>query len=196
MIAEATRIPEVKLLRMRRHCDERGFFSEIYSRRALADAGIDSDFVQDNHSFSDPPGVVRGLHFQIPPFAQDKLVRVVRGAIFDVAVDLRHRSPTLGRHVAQIIRAEDWMQLFIPAGFAHGFCTLEPQTEVLYKVTAYYSPAHERGLRWNDPELDIAWPVATDAAILSDKDRRHPTLAALPVHFRYQSNLVRLRAAP
>ena len=196
MIAEPTRIPEVKLLRMRRHCDERGFFSEIYSRRALADAGIDSDFVQDNHSFSDPPGVVRGLHFQIPPFAQDKLVRVVRGAIFDVAVDLRQGSPTRGRHVAQIIRAEDWMQLFIPAGFAHGFCTLEPQTEVLYKVTAYYSPAHERGLRWNDPELDIAWPVATDAAILSDKDRRHPTLAALPVHFRYQSNLVRLRAAP
>lgn len=196
MIAESTRIPEVKLLRMRRYRDERGFFSETYSRRALAEAGIDSDFVQDNHSFSDPRGVVRGLHFQIPPFAQDKLVRVVQGAIFDVAVDLRHRSPTYGRHVAQIIRAEEWTQIFIPAGFAHGFCTLEPHTEVLYKVNAYYSPAHDRGLLWNDPALEIAWPVDADAALLSDKDRGHPSLAALPVHFRYRSNLVPLRAAP
>ena len=196
MNAEPTRIPEVKLLRMRRYRDERGFFSETYSRRTLAEVGIDSDFVQDNHSFSDPPGVVRGLHFQIPPFAQDKLVRVVRGAIFDVAVDLRHRSPTFGRHVAQIIRAEDWTQMFIPAGFAHGFCTLEPETEVLYKVNAYYSPTHDRGLRWNDPALEIAWPVDAEGALLSDKDRRHPVLAALPVHFHYRSNLVPLRVAP
>lgn len=196
MIVEPTRIPEVKLLRMRQYRDERGFFSETYSRRALADAGIDSDFVQDNHSFSDPPGVIRGLHFQIPPFAQDKLIRVVRGAIFDVAVDLRYRSPTYGQHVAQIIRADDWTQIFIPIGFAHGFCTLEPETEVFYKVNAYYSPAHDRGLRWDDPELSIDWPFGTHEAILSDKDRRHPALTALPVHFRYQSNLVPLRATP
>jgi dTDP-4-dehydrorhamnose 3,5-epimerase len=196
MIVEPTRIPEVKLLRMRRYRDERGYFSETYSRRALADVGIDSEFVQDNHSFSNPSGVIRGLHFQIPPFAQDKLVRVVRGAIFDVAVDLRHRSPTYGQHVTQVIHADDWMQIFIPIGFAHGFCTLEPETEVLYKVNAYYSPAHDRGLRWDDSELGIDWPVETHEAILSEKDRRHPVLAALPVHFRYQSNLVSLRAAP
>jgi len=196
MIVEPTRIPEVKLLRMRCHRDERGFFSETYSRRALAEAGIDRDFVQDNYSFSEARGVIRGLHFQISPFAQDKLVRVVRGAIFDVAVDLRHRSPTFGQHVAQVIRAEDWAQLFIPVGFAHGFCTLEPETEVLYKVSAYYSPAHDRGLCWNDPELGIDWPVEPHEAILSEKDRRHPALAALPVHFHYRSNLVPLRAAP
>lgn len=196
MIVEPTRIPDIKLLRMRRHRDARGFFSEIYSRRALANAGIDSEFVQDNHSFSEQRGVIRGLHFQIPPFAQDKLVRVVRGAIFDVAVDLRQRSPTYGQHVAQIIRADDWMQIFIPIGFAHGFCTLEPDTEVLYKVNDYYSPAHDRGLRWDDAALGIAWPVEAPDAILSEKDRRHPLLADLPGYFNYRSNLVPLRVAP
>ncbi len=196
MIVQATRIPEVKLLRMQRHRDERGFFSETYSHRALADIGVRDEFVQDNHSFSKPRHVVRGLHFQIPPFAQDKLVRVIRGAIFDVAVDLRHRSPSYGQHVAQIIRADDWMQILVPIGFAHGFCTLEPETEVLYKVNAYYSPAHDRGLRWDDPALGIAWPVAAQEAVLSEKDRRHPSLAELPTYFRYQSNLVALRATP
>ena len=194
MIVEPTRIPEVKLLRMRQHRDERGFFSETYSRRSLADIGIDSDFVQDNHSFSEPRGVIRGLHFQIPPFAQDKLIRVVRGAIFDVAVDLRHGSPSYGQHVAQIIRADDWTQLFVPAGFAHGFCTIEPETEVLYKVNAYFAPRHDRGLRWDDPALAITWPVEAHEAILSEKDRHHPALASLPVHFRYRSKLVPLRA--
>jgi dTDP-4-dehydrorhamnose 3,5-epimerase len=194
VIVEPTRLPDVKLLRMRQHRDERGFFSETYSRRSLANIGIDSDFVQDNHSFSEPRGVIRGLHFQISPFAQDKLVRVVRGAIFDVAVDLRHGSPSYGQHVAQIIRADDWTQLYVPSGFAHGFCTLEPATEVLYKVNAYYAPAYDRGLRWDDPALAIVWPVAPHEAILSEKDRRHPTLASLPVHFRYRSKLVPLRA--
>lgn len=194
MIVEPTCLPDVKLLRMRQHRDERGFFSETYSRRSLADIGIDSDFVQDNHSFSEPRGVIRGLHFQIPPFAQDKLVRVVRGAIFDVAVDLRHGSPSYGQHVAQIIRADDWTQLFVPVGFAHGFSTLEPATEVLYKVSAYYAPAYDRGLRWDDPALAIAWPVAPHQAILSEKDRHHPTLASLPVHFHFRSKLVSLRA--
>lgn len=195
IVVQPTNIPEVKLLRMQRHRDERGFFSEIYSRRALEEVGIDCDFVQDNHSFSGPYGVIRGLHFQLPPFAQDKLVRVVRGAIFDVAVDLRHASPTYGQHVAQIIRADDWMQMFIPIGFAHGFCTIEPETEVLYKVNAYYSPAHDRGLRWSDPRLGISWPVDPAKAILSDKDRRHPTLAELPIHFRYERKLIALGAA-
>lgn len=195
MIVERTSISDVKLLRTRRYSDERGFFSETFSRRALEDAGIDGDFLQDNHSFSGPCHVVRGLHFQIPPFAQNKLVRVVRGAILDVAVDLRHLSPTYGRHVTQLIRAEDWAQLFIPTGFAHGFCTLQPKTEVLYKVSAYYSPAHERGIRWDDPKLGIAWPVVSGDAVLSDKDRRLPTLAELPVHFRYEHDLAALDTA-
>ncbi len=184
MIVAPTKIPDVKLLKMRRYPDARGFFSEIFSRRGLEEFGIDCEFVQDNHSFSAFRGVVRGLHFQIPPFAQDKLVRVIRGAILDIAVDLRQRSPTYGRHVAQRLRAEDWTQLFVPAGFAHGFCTLAPETEVLYKVSAYYSPAHERGIRWDDPRLGIDWPVAADEALLSEKDRRLPTMAELPVYFR------------
>ncbi|MBV8651665.1 MAG: dTDP-4-dehydrorhamnose 3,5-epimerase [Alphaproteobacteria bacterium] len=185
MIVEPTLIPDVKLLRMRRHGDARGFFCETYSRRDLHEAGITSDFVQDNHSLSRPRGVLRGLHFQIPPFEQDKLVRVTRGAILDVAVDLRHGSPTFGRHVAAVIAAAEATQLFVPAGFAHGFCTLEEDTEVLYKVSAYYAPQHERGLAFDDPALAIDWPVAATAAILSDKDRHHPRLAALPRLFRY-----------
>jgi dTDP-4-dehydrorhamnose 3,5-epimerase len=185
MFVDPTSIPDVKLLCMRRHGDERGFFCETYSRRALRAAGITCDFVQDNHSLSRPRGVVRGLHFQIPPYEQDKLVRVTRGAILDVAVDLRHGSPTFGRHVTAVITAAEATQLFVPAGFAHGFCTLEEDTEVLYKVSAYYAPAHDRGLAWDDPALAIDWPVEPDAAILSDKDRRHPGLAALPEIFRY-----------
>ena len=195
MMIEHTRIPDVKLLHMRRHRDVRGFFSETFSRRTLANAGIDCEFVQDNHSFSGPRGVVRGLHFQIAPFAQDKLVRVIRGAILDVAVDLRQHSPTYGQHVRQFIRAEDWMQLFIPTGFAHGFCTLEPDTEVLYKVSAYYSPVHDRGLRWDDPQLGIDWPIAADEALVSDKDRGLPRFADLPVHFRYTPAVVSLGVA-
>jgi dTDP-4-dehydrorhamnose 3,5-epimerase len=195
MMVVPTRIPEVKLLHMKRYRDERGFFSETYSRRALAAARLDRDFVQDNHSLSVPSGVVRGLHFQIPPFEQDKLVRVIRGAILDVAVDLRCGSPTYGQHIAEIIRAEDWVQIFIPAGFAHGFCTLAPETEVLYKVSAHYAPAHDRGLLWDDPALGIAWPLGPDEAILSDKDRRHPRLAELPPHFRYVPEAPELQVA-
>jgi dTDP-4-dehydrorhamnose 3,5-epimerase len=195
MIVESMRIPEVKLIHMKRHSDARGFFGETFSRRELRDAGIVHDFVQDNHSLSRPPGVIRGLHFQIPPFHQDKLVRVTRGAIIDVAVDLRHGSPTFRRHVAALIRADDWTQIFVPAGFAHGFCTLEPDTEVLYKVSAYYSPAHDRGLLWNDPALGIEWPAGPEEAILSDKDRCHPTLAELPRFFRYAPAFAALEGA-
>lgn len=178
-------IPGVVAISPQIHRDGRGFFSETYSARSFADAGIAVSFVQDNHSHSVAPGVVRGLHFQTDPHAQDKLVRVVRGSIFDVAVDIRKGSPTFGRHVAVTLSAENWSQLWIPKGFAHGFCTLEPNTEVIYKVTGYYSVECDRGLAWDDPALGIDWPVAPTAAVLSDKDRRHPVLKDLPAYFVY-----------
>jgi len=172
-------IPDVKIIRAKKFGDHRGFFSETYSKRVFDAAGLALDFVQDNQSLSAEVGTVRGLHFQLPPFAQDKLLRVTKGAVFDVAVDIRRGSPTFGRHVSAVISAEEWNQILIPIGFAHGFCTLEPDTEVLYKVTNFYSPQHDRGLLWNDPELGIDWPVAADKARLSDKDRKHPRLAEL-----------------
>jgi dTDP-4-dehydrorhamnose 3,5-epimerase len=178
-----TPIPDVKVLLPKKHGDNRGFFSEIYSRKAFAAAGIDADFVQDNHSLSAEAGVLRGLHFQLPPMAQAKLLRVVRGAILDVAVDIRRSSPTFGKSVAEVISAENWKQIFIPAGFAHGFRTLEPNTEVIYKVTAFYSPEHDRGIRWNDPALGIDWGISEAQAILSDRDRKHPMLANAPELF-------------
>ncbi|MEL6209765.1 MAG: dTDP-4-dehydrorhamnose 3,5-epimerase, partial [Pseudomonadota bacterium] len=152
---EALAIPEVRVIRPRKFGDHRGFFSETYNRRAFAEAGIDLDFVQDNHSLSGEVGTIRGLHYQSPPFAQDKLVRVVRGAILDVAVDIRRGSPTFGQHVAAKITAEDWNQILVPVGFAHGFVTLEPGTEVIYKVTNYYAPDCDHGILWNDPALAI-----------------------------------------
>ena len=179
----ATAIPEVKEVRPVRHQDPRGFFAEIYREDRLRDAGIDVTFVQENHSLSVERGVVRGLHFQIPPMAQAKLVRVAAGAILDVAVDIRRGSQTWGRHVAVVLSAAAGNQLYVPEGFAHGFCTLEPNSEVIYKVNRYYSPAHDFGLAWNDPALAIAWPVGADTAILSDKDRRQPLLADLPAYF-------------
>jgi dTDP-4-dehydrorhamnose 3,5-epimerase len=183
MQISATEIPDVLLLKPVRHSDARGFFSEVFREDALKGAGIELRFVQDNHSLSVEKGVVRGLHFQIPPVAQAKLVRVTAGAIFDVAVDLRRRSPTFGRHAAVVLSAKEWNQIFVPAGFAHGFCTLEPNTEVLYKVDRYYSSEHDRGLLWNDPALGIAWPVSAAEARVSDRDRRHPPLAELPPYF-------------
>ncbi len=170
-------IPDVKVIVPDRFGDDRGFFSETYSRRVMADAGIEEEFVQDNHSLSAVVGTVRGLHYQLPPFAQAKLVRVIRGAVVDVAVDIRRGSPTFGQHVAVTLSAAAWNQIYVPAGFAHGFCTLEPDTEVVYKVTAYYSRAHDRGISWNDPQLGIAWPVESATAQLSDKDRNQPRLA-------------------
>ncbi|KAB1075357.1 dTDP-4-dehydrorhamnose 3,5-epimerase [Methylobacterium planeticum] len=178
-----TDIPAVKVVRPARFGDDRGWFSETYRADRLGQAGIDTAFVQDNQSFSAPVGTVRGLHFQLPPAAQAKLVRVLAGAILDVAVDLRRASPTYGRHVAVRLDAAGGDQLFVPAGFAHGFCTLEADTMVAYKVDAYYSPAHDRALLWNDPALAIAWPVTAETAILSGKDKLAPTLAALPETF-------------
>ena len=155
-----------------KHRDARGFFSETYNAQTLAEAGFDKPFVQDNHSLSRQKGVLRGLHFQTPPFAQDKLIRVLRGAILDVAVDLRKNSPSFGKSFAIELSADNWKQLLIPVGFAHAFYTLEPDTEVAYKVTAPYAPDHDAGLRWNDPDLAIAWP--SDTPILSDKDANLP----------------------
>jgi dTDP-4-dehydrorhamnose 3,5-epimerase len=187
MLVEPLAIPDVKRIVPKVLADPRGTFAETYSRRALAAAGIDAEFVQDNHSVSKAKGVVRGLHFQLPPHAQGKLVRVVRGAILDVALDLRQGSPTYGRHVSELLSAENGVQLWVPPGFAHGLCTLEPDTEVIYKLTAYYAPDCDRGLQWDDPALAIAWPVAVAEAILSDRDRAHPTLAELGVVFPQSS---------
>ena len=170
-----TEIPEVKLLEPKKFGDHRGFFSEVYSRKALRDLGIDLEFVQDNHSLSTQKGTVRALHYQLAPMAQDKLVRVVHGAILDVAVDIRKGSPTFGRHVSAVISAANWRQILVPIGFAHGFVTLEPDTQVIYKVTNYYSPQHERGILWNDPQLAIDWGIDARSATLSDRDTKHPT---------------------
>lgn len=183
MIVEETALAGVKIITPRKLGDNRGFFSETYNRQAFAAAGIPLEFVQDNQSLSAERGTTRGLHFQAPPFAQDKLVRVIRGAIFDVVVDLRASSPTFGQHVAVELSSANWRQLLIPIGFAHGFCTLEPDTEVLYKVTNYYSPSHDRGLAWNDEALGIAWPVTKESAILSERDRKHPLLRELTTPF-------------
>lgn len=170
-------IPGVRLVVPDRFGDDRGFFSETYSRRDFVAAGIPDEFVQDNHSLSAGVGTVRGLHYQTQPFAQGKLIRVARGAVFDVAVDLRRGSQTFGAHVQATLSAAGGQQLFVPTGFAHGFCTLEPDTEVVYKVTAYYSREHDRGIRWDDPALDIAWPVDRGSAVLSAKDIELPLLA-------------------
>ena len=167
----------IKLICPKIHRDERGFFSEAYSAPTLRPFGISTSFVQDNHSYSRAAGTVRGLHFQVPPFAQDKLVRVVRGKIIDVAVDLRRSSKTYGKHVAVELSAENWLQLLIPVGFAHAVFTLEPHTEVLYKVSAPYSKAHDAGLYWADPDLAIRWPIArTEDAVVSEKDHLLPKL--------------------
>ena len=176
-------IPEIKVLTPKKHGDSRGFFSEVYNRKALVEAGIEIDFVQDNHSFSKQKGTVRGLHFQTPPFAQDKLVRVVRGSVFDVAIDLRQNSANYGRHASVVLSAEAWNHILIPVGFAHGFMTLEPDTEVVYKVSNYYSPECDKGLLWNDPALGIRWPLPAEEAVLSDKDLGHPKLSELTSPF-------------
>lgn len=163
--------------------DARGFFSEVYNRKLFAELIGDIAFVQDNHSLSLQLGTIRGLHFQIPPFAQGKLVRVVHGAVVDVAVDIRRNSPTFGRHVSAILSAKNWRQMWIPVGFAHGFCTIEPNTEVIYKVTTYYSKSDERGIAWNDSDLGIQWPVDPGEAILTDRDREFPRLSEIQSYF-------------
>lgn len=165
------------LIETRRFTDARGFFSEVWKAASHAEIGITASFVQDNHSLSRPKGTVRGLHYQRPPTAQGKLVRCVRGAILDVAVDIRRGSATFGRFVAVELSAENWKQLWIPRGFAHAFCTLTEDTEVLYKVDAPYDPATDAAIRFDDPAIGIPWPIPADEALLSDKDRAAPLLA-------------------
>jgi dTDP-4-dehydrorhamnose 3,5-epimerase len=170
-------IPDVKRVTPRRFADARGHFTETWNRKAWAAAGLpDVAFAQDNQSLSTQAGTVRGLHFQSPPHAQAKLVSVLRGRIFDVAVDLRKTSPTFGHHVAAELDAETGAQLFVPAGFAHGFCTLAPDTLVAYKVDAHYAPESDAGIFWADEALGIAWPVTPDRAQLSPKDAGLPRL--------------------
>src|SRR3954469_11242821 len=183
MMIEPTTLPDVKLVTPRRFGDARGWFAEVYKQSAFEATGLVVNFVQDNHSMSAQVGTVRGLHFQLPPFAQAKLVRVVRGRILDVAVDVRRSSPTFGRHVAVELSADAGQALFIPVGFAHGFCTLAPDTEVEYKVSDLYAPDCDRGIAWDDPDLALPWPFDAAEVQLSDKDRRAPRLRDLPTVF-------------
>jgi len=176
MQIEDTELAEVKIIRPKRHGDARGFFSEVWNSAAFAEAGLDLQFVQDNHVLNGPKGIVRGLHLQVDPDPQGKLIRCCRGAILDIAVDVRRGSPGFGRHVAVELSGENWAQLWVPPGFAHGYCTLTDSAEVLYKVTGLYNPTAERGIRFDDPDIGIDWPVALDEAVLSDKDRVLPSL--------------------
>ncbi|MBZ9957459.1 dTDP-4-dehydrorhamnose 3,5-epimerase [Mesorhizobium sp. BR1-1-14] len=165
----------------KRHGDARGYFTETWNAARFAEAGLELAFVQDNHSYSAAAGVVRGLHYQLPPRAQDKLLRVVRGSVLDVAVDIRRSLPTFGKWVALEVSAEKGNQILVPKGFAHGFMTLVPDTEVLYKVTDTYSPEHDRSIRFDDPAIGIEWPPPPGGFQLSDKDLKAPLLAAAEV---------------
>lgn len=178
-------IPDVVLHIPKRFEDDRGHFSETFREGALDPYTGPVRWVQDNQALSRPKGVLRGLHFQVPPFAQDKLVRCVRGSVLDVAVDIRRGSPTFGRHVAVRLSAEGGEQVFVPKGFAHGYLTLEENCEIAYKVSAFYSREHDRGVRWNDPALAIDWGVGENEVVLSRRDADAPLLAASPDHFRY-----------
>jgi dTDP-4-dehydrorhamnose 3,5-epimerase len=181
---ERLQIPDVFVVLPTRHGDQRGFFSETYRADMFTAQGVNATFVQDNHAYSAPKGVLRGLHFQLPPKAQGKLVRCIRGAIFDVAVDIRVGSPTYGKHVGRVLSASNLHQLWVPPGFAHGYLTLENDCEVLYKVTDYYAPECDRGIAWNDPALGIEWPLPSTEIILSQKDSAQPLLAEIPIAFR------------
>lgn len=185
MKVEALAIPEVKLITPPKFSDSRGFFSETWSASKLKAQGFDEHFVQDNQSFSAQKGTIRGLHCQVAPHVQGKLVRVIKGAIWDVAVDIRRGSPTYGKWVAAELSTEKWAQLWVPSGFLHGFCTLLPDTEVIYKVTGDYAKDCERAVRWNDPTLALPWPIAPDEALLSEKDQAAPLFNATDHWFTY-----------
>jgi len=170
-------IPDVKIIQPRKFEDDRGFFVETWSQPALLAGGVDISFIQDNHSLSVATGTLRGVHFQRPPFAQDKLVRVVRGSVWDVAVDLRRSSPTFKQWFGLELSAANQTQLLVPIGFGHGFLTLEPDTEVIYKVSAPYSGQHDTGVTWDDEDLAIQWPLPVARPVLSAKDQTLPRLA-------------------
>lgn len=180
-----TPLPGVLLIQPERYEDPRGYFVETYNRQTFAAARVDAAFVQDNQSLSRRQGTIRGLHFQSTPFAQAKLVRVLRGLILDVVVDIRHGSPAFGRHFKIELSEGDDTSLFVPVGFAHGFCTLVDDTLVAYKVSNFYSRDHDLGVRWNDPDLAIDWPVGPNDAIVSDKDRSLPLLRDTPRYFEH-----------
>lgn len=183
-------LPEIREIVPRRFSDERGFFCEVFNAQRFTEHGLPTDWVQDNHSLSRPALTLRGLHYQELPFSQAKLVRVLAGRIFDVAVDIRQGSPTFGQWAAAELSAERFNQLLVPEGFAHGFLTLEPDTQVLYKVNAHYSAAHDRSIRWDDPALAIDWPIPSGGApVLSDKDRAAPMLADAAPTFRFRPDL-------
>jgi dTDP-4-dehydrorhamnose 3,5-epimerase len=176
-------IPGPVVLVPRKFSDARGFLSETYSDAAFSAKVAPVRFVQENHTYSEHAGTIRGIHFQMPPYAQGKLIRVVRGSVFDIAVDLHATSPNFGRHAAVELSAAGWDQLWIPEGFGHGFCTLEPHTEIIYKMTSPYHPDSERGIAWDDPKLAISWPLGQREPFLSDRDRYHPSLAETPAYF-------------
>jgi len=178
-----TRFKDAFLIEPKVFGDHRGFFMESYNDKVFKELGFNYEFVQDNHSLSVEVGTLRGLHYQLEPYAQTKLVRVIRGAIYDVIVDIRKGSPTYGEWQGFILSEGNKRQLLVPKGFAHGFCTIVPNTEVLYKVDNYYSPEHDRGICWNDPDLNIDWP--TNSPILSEKDSKHPRLAEAENNFTY-----------
>ncbi len=180
-----TAIAEVKIVVPKKFGDHRGFFSETWNKSTLKAAGIETDFIQDNHAFSAERGTIRGLHYQCAPKAQGKLVRVTRGRVLDVAVDIRKGSPTFAQYVAVELSAENWHQLWVPAGFAHGYCTLSEDVEFLYKVDNDYSPENEAGIIWNDPDLNIDWGVGDAEVKLSEKDKLLPTLKNQTKLFEY-----------
>jgi len=180
-----TNIPDVKLITPARFGDKRGFFSEVYNRSALADIGIDIEFIQDNHAYSADTGTLRGIHLQAPPATQTKLLRVLRGAILDVCVDLREGSPHYGHHVMAELTAESGQQILCPKGFAHGTLTLKPHTEITYKVDTYYAPELDLGVRFDDPDLGIDWPFSRNELIISEKDLNLPRFQDLPAIFSF-----------
>lgn len=183
MQIEETALPGVLILTPRRHADTRGFFSESWNAKTMADAGLNYSFVQDNHSLSEVAGTLRGLHFQMPPHAQAKLVRCGRGSLFDVAVDIRHGSPTLGKWVGVELSFDNGRQLLIPEGFLHGFITRVPMTEIIYKCTDTYAPECDAAVRWDDPDIGIDWGLKGRAPLLSEKDAKAPPLAVVEQHF-------------
>lgn len=181
----ATKLEGVYVIEAQTHADERGVFVESYSQRLFEEKGLDFRFVQDNQSISWKPRTIRGLHYQLAPKAQTKLIRVLSGAIYDVVVDIRHGSPTFGQWIGVMLSRSNGKQLLVPKGFAHGFCTMLPNTEVLYKVDEFYSKEHDRGIVWNDPDIGIHWPCVTP--ILSEKDGKHPRLKDAESNFIYEA---------
>lgn len=180
-------IRDVYLIELMKFKDARGFFSEVYSKKSFSDVAMDFCWVQDNHALSKQTGTLRGLHFQWPPHSQAKLIRVSRGAVFDVAVDIRQGSPSFGQWVGAVISAASWNAMLVPKGFAHGYLTLAPYSEIQYKVDAYYAPDHEGGIAWDDPDLAIDWPLRGTRPLLSTKDKNLPSFADFHTPFVHGS---------